>query len=59
MLRGFFNCGPTEKTPEELTHLTTMRNFINFMYKLPFYAKNEEYLESFSIISPHCSSFTP
>jgi hypothetical protein len=35
-----------------------MRSFIAFLYSLPFYADNREYLESFSIISHMCASFT-
>lgn len=58
MLLSFFSCGPPEKPAEELRHLETMRNFINFMYSQPFYAKNRDFLESFSIVSPHCSHFT-
>jgi hypothetical protein len=54
-LRELFSCKP-EKLPEELKHLDTMRAYVNFLTKMPFYADNREYLESFSIL---CASFTP
>lgn len=57
VLRDFFT-GPEEAPPQEFKYLGIMRKFIAFMYELPFYASNREYLESFSLISDMCASFT-
>lgn len=56
LLRDFFT-EPNDPPPAEFKHLDTMRAFVSFVYTLPFYANNREYLESFSIISDMCASF--
>jgi hypothetical protein len=57
VLRDFFT-GPEEAPPVEFKYLDIMRKFIQFMYGLPFYASNREYLESFSLISDMCAGFS-
>lgn len=50
----FFNCKSAEDTPQQLKHLTTMRNYVQFMCSQPFYTNSRDFLQSFSII---CKSF--
>ena len=57
LLRDFFTA-PNDPPPAEFKYLDTMRSFVSFLYALPFYAHNREYLESFSIISDMCASFS-
>jgi hypothetical protein len=57
MLRDFFSA-PQEPTLPEFKYLETVRDYLAFIYTLPFYAGNREYLESFSIISETCGTFS-